>query len=191
MVGEPIACPRCRQPWPTELCNTGSFVACPVCRTATQVELFPAWIRPLTAGSAGEMILTEGEASCFFHPAKRAAIACHNCGRFLCGLCDVDLNGRHLCPVCLESGQRKGELTDFESRRVLYDSGALGLAILPVLIWPVTMVTAPMAIGVVFYGWNKPGGLVRRSRWRYVAALIISLAELVGWGVAVYFMIRS
>ena len=32
----------------------------------------------------------DGEASCYFHAHKRAAVPCDGCGRFLCSLCDLN-----------------------------------------------------------------------------------------------------
>src|SRR5438874_13754528 len=88
----------------------------------------------------------EGEAGCFYHPQKRAIIPCAACGRFLCALCDVELNDEHLCPVCLETGRKKGKLTQLETKRTLYDSSALILSVLPIIcLWPLSIVTAPAA----------------------------------------------
>ncbi len=70
------------------------------------------------------------------------------------------------------------------NRRTLYDGIALTLAIVPVvtvIFWFVTLVTAPLAIGVAIYGWNKPGSLVPQSRVRAILAIVIGLLELLGW----------
>ena len=76
-------------------------------------------------------MLVDGEASCFYHPAKKAVLPCESCGRFLCAVCDVEMNGQHLCPACLASGKKKGRLKQLENRRTLYDSLALGRRRLP------------------------------------------------------------
>ena len=185
------ACTICRTPLPDAALNTGILAPCPSCRTPIQVEVFPAFFRPITAGSVGEAILVEGEAGCFFHPDKKAVVHCAECGRFLCALCDLELNGRHLCPGCLETGQRNGRLVELKKRRTLFDSAALGLACLPLLIWPVTLLTAPSALFLVFYGWNKPHSLVPRSRWRFIVAFILAAAQVAGWCVLLYSMIRG
>ena len=82
----------------------------------------------MATGSIGEAIVVEGEAACFYHPGKRATVPCGVCGRFLCALCDLELNGRHVCPACLETSRRKGDLRNLDTRRMLYDSAALSLA---------------------------------------------------------------
>src|SRR5882672_11172949 len=100
-----VTCPRCHTILPEQVINTGTVDPCPACSIPIQVEVFPAFFKPVEPGSAGETILVEGEASCFYHPKKRASVPCGSCGRFLCALCDVELKGGHICPTCLETGQ--------------------------------------------------------------------------------------
>lgn len=184
-------CPACQTPLPDTALNTGRLESCPACGTPSQVEVFPALFRAKAIGSAGELIIVPGEAGCFYHPDKKAAVPCAECGRFLCALCDLELNGRHLCPACLETGQRQGRLAELEKHRTLYDSAALTLAVLPVLFWPVTIFTAPTVLYLVVHGWRQPGSLLRRSRWRFVVAALLALAEIGGWVTLFYFMIAG
>lgn len=163
-----------------------------MCQRETRVEVFPALARPVAQGSSAEAVLLEGEAACFYHPQKRAVVPCSACGRFLCALCDLEFNAQHLCPACLESGQRKGQLTALDMRRTLYDSGALTLAVVPVLLcWPVSFLTAPAAIGLAVYGWRKPGSILPRTRARAVAAIALGLLQIVGWGAMILMYLRT
>ncbi len=197
MAAPPLPCPRCATPLPSADWNSGEMAPCPVCGTPTQTEVFPAFLRPAPTGAIPQRILIEGEASCFYHPDKRAASHCANCGRFLCALCDVELSGRHLCPGCIESGQRQGTLNDLETKRTLYDGTALALAVLPLLaaatvvLAPLTMLTAPTAIVVALSGWNKPGSLVPRGRVRALLAIALAGLQILGWGVAIYAMVKN
>ena len=125
-------CTKCQVPVPEFIYNQGVLAPCPGCGSMLQVEVFPALLKPLPEGRAGETILVEGEASCFYHPQKRAVLPCAACGRFLCALCDVELNNEHLCPGCLESGRKKGKLIQLETKRTLYDSSALLLSVFPI-----------------------------------------------------------
>jgi hypothetical protein len=186
-----IACPCCRSPLSLAGANSGRLVGCPTCQTATRLEVYPALLRQKPSGAAPEAILMETEAGCFYRPEKRASVHCQACGRFLCALCDVEFNGQHLCPPCLEAGQRKGAFDELANRRTLYDSAALTLAVVPLLVWPATLITAPAAIGVALYGWRKPGSLVPRTRVRAILAIVIGLAQVLGWGLLFYTMIRS
>ena len=107
-------------------------------------------------------------------------------GRFLCALCDLDFNGRHLCPACLQSGKKKGDLPELENRRTIYDSAALSMALLPLIIWPVTLVTAPLALYYAIVSFFRPSSLIPRTRIRTWLALVIALLQIAGW-VAIFY----
>jgi hypothetical protein len=187
-----VPCPKCHTFLPEQAINTGAVAPCPACSIPIQVEVFPAFFKPVDAGGAGETILVEGEASCFYHPKKRATVPCASCGRFLCALCDVELKGEHICPACLQTGQKKGKLIDLENKRTLYDSAALSLALLPlVLMWPLTLITAPAAIVTAIYAWNKPSSIIARTRLRIYLAIFFALLEIAGWGAGLVFAFKS
>jgi hypothetical protein len=65
--------------------------------------------------------------------------------------------------------------------RTLYDHVALVLATLPVLTIWLTLVTAPMAIYMALRHWNSPSSLLRRSRIRFVLAIILGALQIAGW----------
>src|SRR6185312_11526726 len=121
-----------------------------------KVEVFPALFRKIDAGKSGETIMVEGESSCFYHPQKKAVLPCDGCGRFLCALCDCPLDGRHLCPTCLEAGRTKGKIKSLDNERTLYDSIALALTLYPLIIFYFTLITAPLALFVAVRYWNAP-----------------------------------
>jgi|YelNatPaOPRAMG01_1025707.scaffolds.fasta_scaffold08692_4 hypothetical protein len=182
MTSVPVACPVCKVPWPSEPEVLGALRACPACGREVYVALFPAFRHGPPRGVSPEPVLVEGEAACFQHPDKRAVVPCAECGRFMCALCDVELQGRHLCPSCLEAGQRKGAFTALETRRTLWDSAALLVAILPlVLCWPTTVLTAPGAIVLGIVSFYRPGSLVRRSRLRAWMAIGLGVVQIGLW----------
>jgi hypothetical protein len=175
MVETLLTCPKCNVPLPEHVLASDQLEPCPTCRVPVHAEIYPAFFKPIERGSAGEAIVVEGEASCYYHPQKRAAIHCGSCGRFLCALCDVELNGEHICPACLESGQKKGKLTELENKRMLWDSAALWCAILPIFFGPLPFLTAPAAIILAIYAWNKPSSIVRQTRLRIYLAFVFSI----------------
>ena len=123
----------------------------------------------------------EKEAGCFYHPGKKATVACSSCGRFLCALCDVDFNRRHICPVCLETGKTKHKIKNLENHRVCYDTVALLIALISTLfIWP-TILSAPIVLFMVIRYWNAPGSIIPRSKIRFVLAFGIAGLQIVGW----------
>ncbi len=184
-----ILCGACSFPMPAEGWNREDGVACPACRQRVQVLVFPALERP-RRGSAPESIAGDTEASCFFHPHSRAAIPCAECGRFLCNLCDIELDGRHLCPTCFQSGVSTNKIETLETRRTMYDSIALAMATLPaILIWPV-LFGAPAALYLVIRRWRAPLSILPRTRVRFVLAALFALAEFAGIGFVIWAMLQ-
>ncbi|HEX3870223.1 MAG TPA: hypothetical protein VHV77_07305 [Pirellulales bacterium] len=127
----------------------------------------------------------EGDAVCFFHPEKKAALTCDRCGRFLCELCDLPLGTRHLCPTCIGGGMGTEKLPELITRRVRWSRVSLLLGILPLLgaftvfLAPVMMATGPAAIFTGFYSWNKPGSLIRGPRrWEAVIGIALGLIQI-------------
>ena len=170
--------------------NAPSFLPCPVCNAPLLTRAFPALVRPAPRSPTGGPITDAGQAACFYHPHKTAHVPCDACGRFICALCDVELPGQHLCPSCVEAGQRKGTLPTLENRRVLWDNIALSVAVLPVatlVLAGFSLFTAPAAILLAVLGWRKPGSLVpREKKFRLLFALAFALVTLGGWGVLLY-----
>ena len=124
----------------------------------------------------------DNEASCFFHPNKKAAVPCDICGRFLCSLCEIEFNGQHICSSCIESGKRKRKLTNLENRRVLHDNIALSLAIIPMIfVWPVIF-TAPASIFISLRHWKSPASIIHRTKVRFIFAILLSSIQLTGIG---------
>lgn len=176
-----VACTKCRAPLPPALYNTPELRACPACGAFAQTEVFPAALRPPGPGAAAETILVEGEASCFYHTEKKAVVPCESCGRFLCALCDLELNGEHICPVCLKAGKQKGKLKQIENRRTLYDSLALATAVYPMIFVWTSIIGAPIALYIAIRYWKAPSSVVPRGKWRAWLAIIIALLQIGGW----------
>jgi hypothetical protein len=110
---------------------------CPACAALVRADVYPAAFKPLPSGSAGDRLMADREAGCFYHSNKKATVACSSCGRFLCALCDVELNELHLCPQCFEKGRTKQKIIQLENKRTCYDSIALYVATVPLLVsWP-------------------------------------------------------
>src|SRR5579885_2411947 len=174
--GFAISCPKCQRASPARIWREEEG-RCSHCRENFVFVAFPAFAAE-AAVVAPKDALPE-DAVCFFHAENRAEAICEACGRFLCGVCAIDFTGRRLCPSCVAAS--KNTDPKLPDSRVLYDGIALSAAVFSLLIWPVTLVTAPVALGFVVAGWRRPGSLVRGNRVRLVAAGLIALAEIAGW----------
>jgi hypothetical protein len=185
-----LGCTECHGDLPVEGFNRPEWLSCRICGAKIRSVVFPALFRARNVGQSGERIETEGEASCFFHPAKKAVVACESCGRFLCSLCDLEMRGKHICPQCLEAGRKKGKLKDLEHHRFLYDSLALSLATWPLLIFYFTIFTAPLALYFALRYWNAPTSVLpRQRRLRQVVAVLLSVLQIAGWALLAGFLL--
>jgi hypothetical protein len=176
-----IACPNCRTLLSAEIANTGQLHACPSCDARTRADLYNAFHRPVDQGQNGELVQAQGEAECFYHPGKKAVVACSGCGRLLCALCEIPWDGRTLCNRCLQAGRQKQQIQSLEKGRTHYDSIALHLAFWPMLFFFITLVTAPAVIFVVIRYWRHTKSIVPRSRFRHVLAFLLAGGQICGW----------
>ena len=101
-----VSCTKCMKPLPAELYGQSGLTACPSCGSLLRVDAFPALFSGPAEGDSGETLFVDDEASCFYHPQKKAVVSCAQCGRFLCALCDVEFSGEHLCANCLGGGRK-------------------------------------------------------------------------------------
>ena len=176
-----LSCTKCISPLSQEMINTDSLAACPSCDSLLRADVFPAVYRSLTEGRKGEALQISNEAGCYYHPAKKAVIHCAACGRFMCALCDMALNERHLCPACFEKGKSKRKIKSLENHRTCYDSIALMVATIPILVYFITLFTAPLAIYLTVRYWNTPSGIIRRTKIRFILAFILAGLQIAAW----------
>ncbi len=183
-------CCKCGQVLPSDVFNTPELAACPNCQNEIAARVFPAFLQGPREGRTGEAIAMDELSGCFFHPNRRAVVPCAECGRFLCALCDLEIEGRHLCPGCLEAGRKKESLAVFRTAHTRWDSIALLLAVVPlVTILGVyfSMFTSAASIFISIWKWRSPEkATIPYGKGRLVVAMIISLATLSGWAVLLY-----
>ena len=145
-----------------------------------ETRAFPA-IHQDARGNAPEAIAGGEEAACYYHPRNRAVADCAECGRFLCALCELPMEGRRLCPNCVNTGLSRQALPSAETERRHYDSLALALATWPVLLFYFTIFTAPAALYYVVRYWSRPPGILPRTRLRFVIAGVLAVLQIAGW----------
>jgi hypothetical protein len=183
-----VKCSKCQALLFPELYNIGQLTPCPSCQSLLDIEVFPAMlIAP--AAVFPEPILVEGESSCFYHPAKKASVVCQGCGRFLCALCDLELNGRHVCPVCLESGQKKAKFKDLENTRVLWDRMAVAVAVLPLIFIWTSVIGAPVALYLVIRYRKAPCSITGKSNLDFIVAAVLAVLQIAAWVLLLLFLL--
>jgi hypothetical protein len=177
-IGAELACPKCGRMLDSTAWIDAECGVCPNCHVDFDFVGFPALMaRP--ARVVPKDVLVAEHATCFYHPENQAESVCEGCGRFLCAVCAIDFAGRLLCPECIRSTTKK-DINSVGSR-TLYEGIAMSLAVVPLLVWPFTAITAPVAVGMVFVGWRKPRSLVAGGRAKLVVAGLIAVAEIAAW----------
>jgi hypothetical protein len=184
-----LYCTKCQRELLPYVFRMEEFRPCPSCGVSIYGIVFPSFYDDHSKSRSGQALLIDTDASCFYHPQKKAEITCDYCGRFLCALCEVELEGKRLCPPCIESGKTKGRIKSLENHRVLYDSIAMSLSILPLLIFYLTFITAPIAIYMAIRYWNAPTSILHRGKWRMIFTILFAGLQITGWGVVGYFLI--
>ncbi len=174
-----VPCPNCSGPLPDWfLSSARTESVCPGCYSEITLEIFPALFRGVVDLDPAALAIGEGEASCYEHASKRAVSLCGHCGRFLCALCEVSVDGAIWCPACLQLDKPQPKLKLLERQRTLYDSIALALATVPALLFYPVFVTWPIVIYLSIRYWKAPSSIVPRTKWRFVVALILAGAEM-------------
>jgi len=179
-----LRCPKCRVALAADRLREATIVDCFGCGTPLRAIAFPALTRPVR-DTVAITPAAEGQSSCFFHASRPAQTACDQCGRFICALCEVEVEAKKLCPTCLTQGRASGGLSQLETTRPRWDHRCLLLALVPLLFWPLTLITAPATLFLAFRFWKAPGSIVKPTRWRFVVAVLFALLELLGWAMLV------
>jgi hypothetical protein len=191
-----VNCAHCQGSYPLAAAPGWTEGPCPLCQERLQVFAFPALERPLAAVATAKPA-HDGQASCFFHAHKPAAVPCDACGRFLCDLCDFRFQDRHYCASCLGSAQ-SGEGASvpetaglIRERVYLPQIAAWSLAFYgPLTLFGLYLIpfTAPASIWISIRHWKNREGFQVRGQWRFVGAIILSLLEIGGMAALTVFI---
>jgi hypothetical protein len=161
-----ISCPLCSNHMPAD----SRWQSCPYCQKWLQIRVWP-----IVRQDAKAVTALSDQATCFFHPDKTFQACCQRCGRFVCGLCDLQLGSEHVCPICFERGRADSGTgagnAEWRYRDVLYDSIALTAGWAWILVWPVIVAALPAVIFLhVKYAKAPRSYLIPRSGWRFWTA---------------------
>jgi len=175
-----IKCPHCRAvpPWPS---LQDAQVQCVSCRKVLYINIFPALLKTLRKGQLAETAVVAEDARCYFHDEHVAVQACGQCGVFMCSLCDLEVDNRHLCPRCFN--QDEDLHNAYIGKAVLYDSMLLRAIPISYLVSGLfcnilVLIFAPMIfIGSIVF-WNRVKTPYPRGKWRMAIALLLSGLQL-------------
>jgi hypothetical protein len=169
-----VSCPSCGAALPVGAANSGNLTPCPRCGVRTLVEVYPALLAPRETKGVGELIVDDKEASCFYHPGKKAEAHCSYCGRFLCALCDVDFDGKHLCSACIQAGRTKGTIEEFRATGKAHWLIALHCAVGGLLFPILTFALGPAAFYYAIRYRKHPGSPVGPDKGIFILTLALA-----------------
>jgi hypothetical protein len=173
-----LPCPTCKRSFEAIDWIDANHCRCRKCEADFDFFPFPALVATRDVVKPQAVAVAE-DSTCFFHAENQAEKLCDSCGRFLCAVCAVPFASKTLCPGCIAAS--KNEDVQFVASRSLPGGAALALVLLPMLIWPFTLLTAPIALYIAITGWKKPRSLVRPGRGKIVVAGILALIQIGGW----------
>jgi hypothetical protein len=101
------------------------------------------------------------------------------------------LNGRHICPVCLESGQKKAKYKDLENTRVLWDRLTLTVAVVPILFVWTSIIGAPVTLYLIWRHRKAPCSLTGKSNLTFIVAAVLASLEIAGWTLLLAFYLTK
>lgn len=183
-----VLCPHCQSALPVNQVRAqGAACVCLRCRCSVTVALFPALLsqQARAVPPLPEAPLQEGEAACFYSPARRATSECSHCGVLISSLWAAQWGSGTVCLKCLDHLRAKSQDSRFESKRTMWDNVCLAVALVPfsLVLYFAVFITAPAAFIMGLWHWKKPRSMVPRGPWRMVLALLLALAQLIAMGV--------
>jgi len=183
MAGSILLCPKCRQSLASlSSRDLAGLRACPSCGLTLAITVFPAYGKVPLPGRAAANRANDADAACFFHPTKRAEVPCDRCGRYLCALCQLVVDGQNLCPACVLRPAENGSTAIAEKARLRWDLLIWVLVVAPPLticFGIFTPLSCVVAIGIGIWKLRSPPSRIHRSRLRLIGGIGAAVGVLV------------
>lgn len=175
-TADAMTCPSCQSLLPAEAINTDYAIACPACEKTIAAWRFPRADYHEPPVMLGERITDDSEeAGGFYQPDRKAVAICDACGVFVSPLHAVAVGEQTICPRCIEREQNDPDSTHLLRERIRYDHLAILLSLgVLIMMWPLLIISAPIALYLVVRHYRRPGSIVQRSKTGFIIAGIIS-----------------
>jgi len=176
-----VRCPDCQRGLSKKINGLRKDSVCPHCGKQVNWYIFPRYFASQQKDLTFDNITSDGESSCYYHSDKKAVVTCDQCGKFLCSLCDLELNNKHICPNCFNSGKKKKKSFEFEDSRILYDDLALAIAFWPIFTFYFTIFGSFISMYFAIRYWNVNSSVITHNKLKKIVAIILSLLEILFW----------
>ena len=180
--GPRLRCSKCQVFFKTEDLGPDEDAVCSGCHAKYRLKVFPAFARkPVTLSD--QDVLPLDDAHCYHAEDRRAVTKCDDCGRGVSEFMKVSLGANRVtCLTCLHEHREDGDELLLATRRTATDNRAFLLAALPLIVLPVTLISAFIALFFIVKDWRSgerspmsPGG------WKFKVALGLVVMQLGFW----------
>jgi len=185
-----VRCPYCLKKLSSQINGIEKKSVCPHCGKPINWYIFPRYFSKETKDEIPNNILVEGESACFYHANKKAVVTCNQCGRFLCSLCDLELNNEHICPNCFNSSKKNKKNFEYEESRILYDDLALSIAFWPIFTFYFTIFGSFISLFLSIKYWNINSSIIEHNKSKKIFAIILSIIEILFWIFLITYLIH-
>ncbi len=180
--GPRLRCSNCRVYFKAEDLGPAEDLVCDGCKANYRINVFPAFAsKPVVLSEQDVMPLDD--APCYHAEDRKGVAKCDDCGRGVSEFMKVALGANRVsCLTCLQTNREDGDELLLETRSTATDNRAFILAALPIVVFPVTLFTAFVALFFIVKDWRSgsrspmsPGG------WKFKAALGLVILQLGAW----------
>ncbi|MEM7600976.1 MAG: hypothetical protein AAF357_06125 [Verrucomicrobiota bacterium] len=172
-----LQCPTCRNVLTVNREVEALEDQCPVCQSEVDIHVFPRLFRePIKRIET--RIVDEGESACAFFPELKAEKVCDSCGCLMSEKAVVYWGDDEVCLPCLHRLREEDKSLPFLPKAALNDNRALALV---TLLAPLSLITAPVALVLLFRHRKAKNSIFPRGRWRWWLALVLSVGLIIGW----------
>ncbi len=157
--------------------NSIDTIICHGCGKKNKVVIYDTILKELNQGEKICTVTEDDDANCYKHQKNLAVKSCEHCGAYICSLCDIEVNGKHICPDCFNNQQNS---PSNGKSNFMHAQLAFILSIVQVFIWYLIPI---FSIGIIIYSiifWRKDKNpYSNSSKIFFVLAILISLIALI------------
>jgi len=153
--GPRLRCSKCQVFFKSEDLGPDEDAVCSGCHAKYRLKVFPAFARkPVTLSD--QDVLPLDDAHCYRAEDRRAVTKCDDCGRGVSEFMKVSLGANTVtCLTCLHEHREDGDELLLATRRTATDNRAFLLAALPLIVLPVTLISAFIALFFIVKDWSN------------------------------------
>ena len=180
-----LRCGKCFGPFQSQLLGPHEKAVCEGCGSAQEFYVFSAFARKPVPSTDTDVVPGEADERCYYLEDRKAIATCGDCGRPVSAFMKVNVGDEVSCLTCLETKRDDKDDARLETRRIACDNRALmiaGLPIVTLIAFPVSLLTAPLALVFVVRDWSSGTlSMLSKSHWKFGFAATLAVLQIVFW----------